>query len=115
MIGILSGGILSLMVSVGHRSRLFDTMAGLPPSTSKQIAAKAKLNERYVREWLGSMVTGRVVEYDKDKKTYWLPPEHAGSITRSAGIGNLATLAQYTALFGRVEDKVVRSFQKGGG
>ena len=52
------------MISVGHRTGLFDTMRGAPPLTSSELAAKAGLNERYVREWLGAMVTGRVVEVD---------------------------------------------------
>ena len=42
------------MTSIGHQTGLFDTMAGLPPSTSEQIAEAAGLHERYVREWLGS-------------------------------------------------------------
>ena len=58
-LGMVNGGFLSLMLSVGHRTGLFDTLAVLPPSTSDQIAAAAGLNERYVREWLGAMVTGR--------------------------------------------------------
>ena len=41
-------------------------MAELPPSTSEEIAKQAGLNERYVREWLGAMVTGRIVNYDPD-------------------------------------------------
>ena len=50
-LGIVNSGFLSLMLSVGHRTGLFDTLATLPPSTSDQIAAAAGLNERYVREW----------------------------------------------------------------
>ena len=41
-----------------------DKMAELPPSTSEEIARHSQLNERYVREWLGAMVTGKVVDYD---------------------------------------------------
>ena len=114
-LGVLTGGILSLMLSVGHKTGLFETMAKMPPSTSAEIAKRSGLKERYVREWLGSMVTGKIAVYDKERKTYWLPPEHAASLTDSAGPGNLAILAQYTAIFGNVEDRVVRSFQKGGG
>jgi hypothetical protein len=66
MIGILNGGALALMSSIGHRTALFDVMSDLPPSTSEQIARAASLNERYVREWLGAMVTGGIVEYDPD-------------------------------------------------
>jgi 2-polyprenyl-3-methyl-5-hydroxy-6-metoxy-1,4-benzoquinol methylase len=115
MLGVLNGGMLSLMTSVGHRTGLFDQMAELPPSTSEDIAKAAGLSERYVREWLGSMVTGRIVEYDPANRTYRLPPEHAASLTRAAGPGNMATFTQFVSQFGRVEDKLVESFRNGGG
>jgi hypothetical protein len=31
MIGVLNAGALALMTSLGHRTGLFDAMAGLPP------------------------------------------------------------------------------------
>jgi ubiquinone/menaquinone biosynthesis C-methylase UbiE len=115
MVGILNGSILALMTSIGHRTGLFDKMATLPPSTSQQIADATGLNERYVREWLGALVTGRIIEYDPAGKTYRLPPEHAASITRAAGPNNLAAFLQFTALMGNVEDQIVECFRKGGG
>jgi ubiquinone/menaquinone biosynthesis C-methylase UbiE len=115
MINILNGASLTLMVSVGHQTGLFDTMAGLAPSTSEQIAGAAGLNERYVREWLGAMVTGRIVEYDPTKGTYHLPPEHAASLTRAAGPNNLGAFAQFFPEMGLVEQQVVHSFRNGGG
>ena len=60
----LNDAAFCLMVSVGHRTGLFDAMRTLPPATSAEIAAQAGLNERYVREWLGAMVTAGVVEVD---------------------------------------------------
>lgn len=69
MVGILNGGMLALMTSIGRQSGLFETMAKLPASTSEGIAKAAGLNERYVREWLGAMVTGGVVEYDPHAHT----------------------------------------------
>jgi SAM-dependent methyltransferase len=103
------------MTSVGHRTGLFDTMAALPPSTSEEIAAKAGLNERYVREWLNAMTVGRFVDYDPASKTYLLPPEHAASLTRASGPGNLANMTQFESLMGGVEDDIVEAFQHGGG
>jgi SAM-dependent methyltransferase len=103
------------MISVGHRTRLFDAMAPLRPSTSAQIAEAAGLDERYVREWLGNMTVAGIVEHDAVQGTYVLPQEHAMSLTRTAGPNNLATLAQFVALLGKVEDGVVRSFEQGGG
>jgi hypothetical protein len=80
---IVNSGCLSLMLSIGHRTGLFDTLATLAPSTADQIAAAARLNERYVREWLGAMVTGWIIEYDPPTRTYRLPQEHVASLTRS--------------------------------
>jgi 2-polyprenyl-3-methyl-5-hydroxy-6-metoxy-1,4-benzoquinol methylase len=115
MLDILNSGALALMTSIGHRTKLFDTLAELPPSTSQEIADAAGLNERYVREWLGAMVTGRFVEYNPVDKTYYLPPEHAAFLTRSASADNIAPFAQYISLLGSVEDQIVECFYKGGG
>ncbi len=84
---------MGFMTSIGHRTGLFDTMAGLPPSTSQQVAQATGLNERYVREWLAAMVTSGAIEYDPSDRTYHLPPEHAGSLTRAAGPNNRYCLA----------------------
>jgi 2-polyprenyl-3-methyl-5-hydroxy-6-metoxy-1,4-benzoquinol methylase len=90
-------------------------MCELPPSTSAGIAEAAGLNERYVREWLGAMVTGGVVEYDPQNGTYHLPAEHAAWLTRKATPNNFAVSTQWFSIAGSVEDKIVECFQKGGG
>jgi 2-polyprenyl-3-methyl-5-hydroxy-6-metoxy-1,4-benzoquinol methylase len=115
LVGILNNGSLALMVSIGHRTKLFDTLAELEPSTSGEVAAEAGLNERYVREWLGAMVVGQIVEYDPGSKLYRLPSEHAAALTRAAGADNLAPFGQYVAVLGNVEDKIVECFHNGGG
>ncbi len=115
MLSILNGAALTLLTSIGHQTGLFDTMAGQPPSTSQQVADAAKLNERYVREWLGAMVTGRIVEYDPVGRTYRLPPEHAAALTRAAGPDNLGPLMQFIPLLAQVEEGVIESFRNGGG
>jgi 2-polyprenyl-3-methyl-5-hydroxy-6-metoxy-1,4-benzoquinol methylase len=111
----LNHGALCLMLSVGHRTGLFDVMRELPPATSDEIAARAGLHERYVREWLGAMTTGRVVEVDPATGRFALPPEHAAFLTRAAAADNMAVFAQYIALLGGVEDEIVECFRKGGG
>ncbi len=115
LVGILNSGAIALMTSLGHRSGLFDTLAKLPPATSQQIADAAHLNERYVREWLGAMVTARFVEYDPATCTYALPPEHAAFLTRSASPDNIAAFMQYIPLLGTVEDQILNCFVNGGG
>jgi ubiquinone/menaquinone biosynthesis C-methylase UbiE len=115
LLATLNQGALCLMISVGHRTGLFDVMREMSPATSGEIAAKAKLNERYVREWLGAMVTGRVIEMDSADERFVLPAEHAAFLTRPAGADNLAVFAQYIPLLGSVEDEIVECFRRGGG
>ncbi|MBC8646949.1 MAG: transcriptional regulator, partial [Thermoanaerobaculia bacterium] len=114
-LGALNDGALCLMVSVGHRTGLFDAMRSMTPATSEQIAQRAGLNERYVREWLGAMVTSRVVDVDPATGQYRLPPEHAAFLTRQAGADNMAVFAQYIPILGSVEEEIIRSFRQGGG
>ena len=111
----LNEGALCLMVSIGHRTGLFDSLRGQAPADCAAIAAAAGLNERYVREWLGAMVTGGVVEFDPAAQRYWLPDEHAASLTRAAAADNMAVFAQYIGVLGSVEDGIVECFEHGGG
>jgi SAM-dependent methyltransferase len=106
---------LVMMTSIGHRTGLFDVMAELEWAGSHQIAAKAKLSERYVREWLGAMVCGGVVQCDPETQTFMLPPAHAACLTREAAPGNLAVTCQWISVLGDVEDEVVDAFRHGRG
>ena len=111
----LNEASLCLMASIGHRVGLFDTMRELPPSTPDEIAAKAGLNERYVREWLGAMVTSGVIELGPGANRYRLPPEHAAFLTRAAAADNMAVFAQYIPVLGSVEEDILACFRYGGG
>ncbi|KAA1418444.1 class I SAM-dependent methyltransferase [Nocardioides humilatus] len=115
MLGVFNDSALCLLLSVGHQTGLFDTMATLSPSTSVEIAAAAGLHERYVREWLDGVTAGRVVEHDPARSTYWLPAEHAACLTTAAGPGNFARMMQLVPLLAQVESDVVRCFTEGGG
>lgn len=112
---VLDAGAVAMMMAVGHRTGLFDVMATLPPSTSSAIAARAGLAERYVREWLGAMVTGGFIAYDPTNRTYALPPAHAACLTRGAPVGNLALYGQHVAMMGMVLDRVLECFESGDG
>lgn len=115
LLSVLNYGALCLMVSIGHRTGLFDVMSRMVPATSGEIAAEAGLDERYVREWLGAMVTGRIIEVNPETRRFSLPAEHFAFLTRSAAADNMAVFAQYISVLGCVEDDIVESFRKGGG
>lgn len=115
LIGVFNDGAISLLLSIGHQLGLFDRLAELPPSTSPQIASAAGLQERYVREWLNGLTVAGVVEHDPEHATYWLPAEHAASLTTAAGPGNLARMMQLVPVLGTVEQDILECFVRGGG
>lgn len=115
MMTILNNAAMGNMISIGHRTRLFDVMDSLAPSTSNSIAESAGLNERYVREWLGAMVCGNIVEYNQDDLTYYLPPENAAFLTRKSNEKNMAAIASILPVWAGVEDKIIDCFENGGG
>ena len=114
MLDVMNKAALALLLSVGHRTKLFDTMAKLTPSTSQEIATAASLNERYVREWLGGLVTSKIVDYQSESQKYSLSKEKAEFLTRD-GSYNFASSMQWIPALAYVEDHIVGCFEKGGG
>lgn len=103
-----------MMVSVGFRTGLFEALQKTGPTTSAELASAAGLHERYVREWLGAMTTGRIVECDDTGSGFSLPAAHAAMLTNVNGT-NLGHIAQFISVLGSVEDRIVECFRKGGG
>jgi 2-polyprenyl-3-methyl-5-hydroxy-6-metoxy-1,4-benzoquinol methylase len=115
LLATINGSAVTLMLSLGHRTGLFDKMAGQPPLTCLELAKLAGLNERYVREWLGALVAGGIVEYDPAAATYVLPAEHAAFLTRSSVPNNVAGVAQWLPVLAGVEEQILEAFQTGSG
>jgi SAM-dependent methyltransferase len=115
MRGVLNDAALALLTALGHRTGLFEALGRLPPSTSEAIAVAAALDERYVREWLGGMVTAGVIEYDPEPRTFRLPAEHAAFLVTGRGPLNLGISMQFVPMLASVQEGIVRCFQRGGG
>lgn len=114
LLDILNDGAAAVLASIGHQTGLFDTLATLPAASSEQIADAAGLQERYVREWLGGMVTAGLVQYEPASRTYLLDPAVAPSVC-GPGVDNIARTLQYVALMGAVSGKIAEKFKTGGG
>lgn len=113
VVDIVTDGLLSFLLDIGRRVGLFEA-AALGPATSTELAARAQLTERYVREWLAAMTTARILEYDPATGRYRLPPEHAASLT-GPGPENLTPLAYLATVLGRHVPAVASAFRSGGG
>ncbi len=113
LFGFYTGGMLTFLVDIGHRTGLFEA-ATAGPATSTALARRADLHERYVREWLGAMVTGGVFTYDADSATYALPAEHAACLVGEGG-NNLARFSQLDTHLAKHVHQVTEAFRTGGG
>src|SRR5574341_965522 len=62
----LSGLVVSGMIYLGHHLGLYRALADAGPLTSTELAGKAALHERWVREWLQGQAAARLIEYKGD-------------------------------------------------
>jgi len=113
LFGHYTSGMVTLMVDIGHKTGLFEA-AAKGGATSAALAERAGLNERYVREWLGAIVTGGIMEYDPASGTYTLPAEHAICLTGTSS-RNLAANSQLLAMLAKRMPAVLECFKSGGG
>src|SRR5215472_12342766 len=111
VMSILGASLLNAMIDIGHRTGLF-AAAAAGPATSEQLAARAGLNERYVREWLGAVTSGGIIEYDEAADEFCLPPEHAAMLTGPTGVGPVASANTVLTKF---VPQVTQAFREGGG
>ncbi|MBW0116814.1 class I SAM-dependent methyltransferase [Pseudonocardia abyssalis] len=110
---LLTGHALTTLIGIGHRTGLFDAAAAQGPATSSELADRAGLDERYVREWLGAMTTGGLFELADDGR-FVLPESHAVFLAgaRASNIGPSAGLLQR---LDAVSPQVERCLVDGGG
>ena len=106
------GGV---MVSLGDRLGLYDTLNGAGPLTSAAVAERSGCAERYVREWLDSQAAGGYLEYDPEAGTYELPPEHAAVLADRDSPTLLTPAFNVPASMWHDEEQAIRAFRTGEG
>src|SRR5690349_2399896 len=103
--------MLTYMVDIGFKTGLWEA-AAQGPATSQELAERAGLEERYVREWLAALACGGVFQYDPARRVFTLPPEHAVCLT-GGGPRDLAARSQMAAMLASRLPKVAECFRKG--
>jgi SAM-dependent methyltransferase len=106
-------GMLTLMIDLAHRTGLLDALAA-GPGTSAELAERAGLSERYVRECLGALTTGRIVDYVPTDQRYTLPPERAVCLSGDGSL-NVGPMSRFVAALSKTVDEVAVAFRVGGG
>jgi SAM-dependent methyltransferase len=80
LLQIYTGAMLTNLISIGYRTGLFEAAAA-GPATIEELSARAGLQQRYVREWLGAMTTGGIFDHDPASGRFALPAERAALLT----------------------------------
>src|SRR5437660_10451285 len=111
----ISGTMTTLLAAIGDRLGLFKNLANQGPATSTELASRTKLNERYLREWLGGMATAGYLNYDGATSRFSLPAEHASVLAQENGPFFVGVMYQLLPAFTGIFDKVLPAFRKGGG
>ena len=73
----IGGALAVLMAYMGDRLGLYKVLEKGGAGTSAEIAERAGLDERYVREWLSAVAAAGYVDYDAAGETFSLSPEAA--------------------------------------
>src|SRR3954449_11538335 len=69
------------LVVMGDKLGLYRAMAGAGALPPVDLARRADISERYVREWLNAQAAGGYVTYDPSGGTYTLPPGQTVALT----------------------------------
>src|SRR5690349_18792356 len=113
--GDLSACYGGVMVSLGDKLGLYDSLNGAGPLTSSQLAERAGCAERYVREWLNSQAAAGYLEYDPSSEAYTLPPEHAPVLADADSPIRLTPAFNIPAAMWDGEEQAIHAFRTGEG
>ena len=113
LLGYFTGSMMTKLIEIGYDTGLFEaSRAG--PATSDELARRAGLKERYVREWLGAMATSGIYRYDARTERYALPEEHAALLTGQSA-QNASPHAKIIEHFGSHLARIKACFREGVG
>ncbi len=101
-------------VVIGDRLGLYRALAESGPVTSVQLAERAGVGERYVREWLRGQAAGGYVCYSPDDDTFWLSEAQALSFADPDGLV-LPGAFQLALACLRDRSGIEEAFRTGGG
>lgn len=111
----VAAAMSGVMTSLGNKLGLYKALAGAGPLTSRDLAARTGLHERYVREWLNNQVAGRYIIYQPEDGTYELPDAHALVLAVDGSPVFLVPALEVCASLWFDRDKIESAFRSGDG
>jgi Rv2258c-like winged HTH domain/Methyltransferase domain len=114
VLGDMSGAMIGLMGIIGDRLGLFRLLVS-GPSTPEELAERASVDHRYVRDWLNALTCAGYLEHDPASGCYALPAEHAMVLAAEGAPTFLGGGYEQLAGFAGALDRVIGAMSDGKG
>jgi SAM-dependent methyltransferase len=110
------GAIISApLMLIGEKLGLYKAMAGAGPLTSAEVAERAGVAERSVREWLRNQAAGGYLTYEAETDRYMLPDEQALALADEDSPVYILGAYELIASLYADEDRITEAFRTGDG
>ena len=109
-----------LTVYLGLRLGLYSTLVAAGGATSGELAAKARIDERYAREWLEQQAVAGILEVDDaaapaGDRCYRLPPGHTETLLDEESLSHAAPFALLLMCAAPVIPELLDAYRTGAG
>lgn len=115
----LLGTITTFSVFLGDRLGLYHALAAGGPATASELAARARIHERYAREWLEQQAVDGILEASKDadaaSRRFTLPAGHAEVLTNAESLSFFAPFMRVVVAAGIQAPHLLEAYRSGGG
>lgn len=111
----VAGAFVSALGYLGDQLGLFKALADGRQRSSMELAAEAKLDERYVREWLKAMVAAEYIEAEPGLGVYWMTPDQAAVLGDEGSPFFVGGLFQFSVPSIYNVPRLLQTFRTGGG
>ena len=115
MVGDMSAAMHGPLVMIGAKLGLYRALAAAGPCTSEELARRAGLAERYVREWLAAQAASEYVDYEPGTQRFSMSPEQAMALADEDSPVFVASAFELIASAYLDEPKISDAFRTGAG
>src|SRR5437868_4981586 len=114
VVGDIGGAMSAALVRIGDELGLYKALAK-GPATSAQLAQRASVSERMVREWLLNQAAGGYIEYSAGSGEYSMTPEQVAAFADAESPAFMGGAFDIIASAHVDAPKVMEAFKSGKG
>jgi 2-polyprenyl-3-methyl-5-hydroxy-6-metoxy-1,4-benzoquinol methylase len=115
MLSDLGGAASIALVRIGDSLGLYKTLHERGPMTVAELAAAARVNERYLLEWLSPQAASNYLSHEPTTRKFTLPPEQAMVFAVEDSPVYMSAAFELMASLLNNQEKVQPVFKTGGG